>query len=544
MKILLVLFALLLAGFSPKAFAQPLTALDSSFSQDGILDVDSLELISIEKVFVALQSDGKIVTAATYGYWAGTYQMGAQLMRFHPNGSRDSSFGQAGGLWLRGSGSENCIGLQILPDGRIVTATATGVLQGNSYTLRRLLQNGTPDPSFNDSGKVVFAPTGTQGQVYYNALAVQPDGGILLTGHWSVPPLYHFLNTFRHTAAGAPDSAYGLNGRVSVELFNTYKIDGRVIAAQPDGSFLIGGMAQDTPLWYNRNKAVLARCLANGVLDTTFNAGLGFLKHTTPGERHSAITSVLVRPNGKILASVISQRRFEGPWICSVMQLTAAGVPDASFGSGGFTVVDSTDGEVAYGSPPQLALQADGRVLVSFVDGMDTATKKFAVRRLTTNGGADNTFGAGGKVGTRVSPARPGGASGIAVQPNGKILVAGSSTHALSGYASLGIVRYHPYIFFTGVPGTQGFASKPSLRLYPNPATGAVQVAYTLPSSADVHICLQDMQGRMQQTIARAHRSDGKHDEEFLLPELLPPGTYILSVRGGSFAASAVLVKQ
>jgi uncharacterized delta-60 repeat protein len=542
MKNLPVLVGLLFAAFSPKAFAQPATALDSSFSQDGILDVDSLRLTSVGKIYLALQSDGKILTAGTYAYWptTGQHQMGALLTRFLANGDRDSSFGQDGELMLAGNGNENCIGLQLLPDGRIVTATASSVFQGNRYTLYRVLPSGAPDASFNDSGKVVFAPTLTQGHIYYNALAVQPDGGILLTGHWSVPPLYHFLNTFRHTTAGVPDSAYGLYGRASVELFNTYKIDGRVIAVQPDGSFLIGGLVQDTPLSFNRNKALLARCLPSGALDTGFGTGLGFFKHATPGQRHSAVTSVIVRPNGKILAAVVTQNSFEGSWTISVLQLTTSGLLDVSFGNGGIAIADSSSDDAAWKYPPQLALQADGRTLISFADGMDAATGRFAVRRLTASGAPDNSFGAGGKVVTRVSASRPGGATSIAVQPNGKILTAGTSEHAMSGYTTLGIARYHPYIFFTGLLSEP---DKPTLHLYPNPTSGAVRLEYSLPALADVRICLQDVQGRTQQTFLRAHQAPGIHSEELAFSEL-PPGSYILSVRGGNYASSAVVVKQ
>lgn len=546
MKTLLVLFNLLIANaFVPKASAQPLTALDSTFSSDGILVQDSLQRISIGKLHLAIQTDGKLLTAGTYGFWGTSqFQMGAILTRFHPDGRRDSSFGQAGVLQLLGNTNENTIGLHVLPDGRIITATATDVYQGNSYTLHRLLSNGAHDPSFNDSGKVVYKPNVSPGNTYYRHLAVQPDGKVLLTGEWWQGALFNFLNVFRHEANGRPDSSYGLYGRSSNILFNTYKIVGHTMTHQPDGKLLVAGSAQDTPVWLNRNKAVIARCLPDGSLDTSFNDGLGYFKHATPGERGSCATSVLVQPNGKILMATFSQRRYEGPLVCSVIQLRADGQLDSLFGIAGKVEVDSIIEHLAYNAPPTLALQADGRILIAYTEGMDTATQRFAVRRLLVSGSTDNSFGSDGKVSTRVS-SLPGQASAIAVQPDGRIVAAGVNVHPSTSYTSLGMVRYHPYIT---LPSTTVAASpistEPALHIFPNPAHDAVHVSCVFDAAGAVQASLYDAAGRIAQQWSLGTQKGGRMDVSLRFAPALPPGQYLLRLESGGQAMSEALIKR
>jgi uncharacterized delta-60 repeat protein len=521
--------------------ATQLTALDSSFSSDGIVEVDSLQRLGAGKTHLAIQADGKILTAGTYGYWSTSqYEMGALLMRFHPDGRVDSTFGQAGVARLRGNANENTIGLHILPNGRIITGTATGIWQGNSYTLHRLMPNGSPDSTFNDSGKVVYRPNPSPGNTYYRHLSVQADGKILMTGEWWQPPLSNFLNVFRHNANGSPDSSYGYFGRSSNGLPNTYRITGHTMALQPDGKLLVAGSAQDTPLWHNRNKAVVARCNPDGILDTSFNGGTGHIKYATPGERASSAHSLALQPDGKILVATISQRRFEGPWLCGVLRLHADGRLDSTFGINGKVETDSIRSNLALHAPPQLALQADGRILLSYTEGLGLDSQKFAVRRLLANGSPDLSFGSDGRVSTRVSASRQSHASSITVQANGRIVVTGVNVPTNSGATSLGIVRYHPYIT---LPSAIAVTSEllPTLHIFPNPARHAVYLSYALDEAADVHVMLCDAQGRGIRVLGVMRHVAGYHEDCLQLPKDAQPGQYILTVSGGKLKASSIL---
>src|SRR5205085_6356209 len=101
------------------------------------------------------------------------------------------------------------------------------------------------------------------------------------------------------------------------------------------------------------------------------------------------------------------------------------GTLDATFGSGGkVTTVFGTNGAVALA----LALQPDGKIVAAGVTA--SSTSNFALARYNTNGTLDTSFGSGGKVTTNFS----GGndyARGVAIQADGKIVVAGSSNIGL-----------------------------------------------------------------------------------------------------------------
>ena len=107
-------------------------------------------------------------------------------------------------------------------------------------------------------------------------------------------------------------------------------------------------------------------------------------------------------------------------------QAQTAGTLDSSFGSGGKVITDFG----AEDSAQAISIQADGKILVG-----GTANEDFAVARYNPNGSLDTTFGSGGKVTTDFGSRED--ASDIALQKDGKIIVVGS---ALSDFA---VVRYN-----------------------------------------------------------------------------------------------------
>ena len=68
-------------------------------------------------------------------------------------------------------------------------------------------------------------------------------------------------------------------------------------------------------------------------------------------------------------------------------------------------------------------LQPDGKIVVG---GYTQADEKVAVARLNSNGSPDSTFGAAGKATVDFGVATFGNA--VALQPNGRIVVAGQRT--------------------------------------------------------------------------------------------------------------------
>src|SRR5207253_11097362 len=126
------------------------------------------------------------------------------------------------------------------------------------------------------------------------------------------------------------------------------------------------------------------------------------------------------------------------------MQLAQAGDGDLgrTFGTGGTVMTDlnrSTDLANA------VAIQSDGKLVVvgQTYKNNDYSTEDFAVTRYNTDGTLDNTFGRGGKVRTDF-PGLAAVSSAVVIQPDGKIVVAGSAFPLFTFAGNFEVVRYNP----------------------------------------------------------------------------------------------------
>ena len=114
----------------------------------------------------------------------------------------------------------------------------------------------------------------------------------------------------------------------------------------------------------------------------------------------------------------------------------AAGDLDPTFGMGGTVTTNFTSREdVAY----PMAVQADGKIVVAGTSGFARFARfaRFALARYNADGSLDTTFGGDGKVTTNLSR-QDDVAYGLAIQPDGKIVVAGTS-----GFARFALARYN-----------------------------------------------------------------------------------------------------
>ncbi|HKP52245.1 MAG TPA: delta-60 repeat domain-containing protein [Chloroflexia bacterium] len=110
---------------------------------------------------------------------------------------------------------------------------------------------------------------------------------------------------------------------------------------------------------------------------------------------------------------------------------------DTSFDGNGMQSIDFNSNDLAYG----VAIQADGKIVVAgFASTSSNNSKDFAVARLNTNGGLDTSFSSDGKVTTDFS----GGydwANGVAIQSDGKIVAVGYAT--TSNGSDFALARYN-----------------------------------------------------------------------------------------------------
>ena len=102
--------------------------------------------------------------------------------------------------------------------------------------------------------------------------------------------------------------------------------------------------------------------------------------------------------------------------------MAAPGQPDPSFGSAGKTVIDFGGSDGAWA----MAAQPDRKIVLAGETSAGASPNDFAVVRLNESGSPDASFGTGGKKTIDVA----GGddrAFAVALQPDGKIVVAGQS---------------------------------------------------------------------------------------------------------------------
>jgi uncharacterized delta-60 repeat protein len=144
----------------------------------------------------------------------------------------------------------------------------------------------------------------------------------------------------------------------------------------------------------------------------------------TPGRAFFAIAVTLTLLAGRELAQ------------------SAAGDLDPTFGTGGMVTTDinrSTDIANA------VAIQADGKLVVvgETYKHNDFSTEDFVVTRYNTNGTLDNTFGVGGRVRTDF-PGLAAVPSSVVIQTDGKIVVAGGAFPLFTFLGNFEMVRYNP----------------------------------------------------------------------------------------------------
>nr|WP_269820052.1 hypothetical protein [Azotobacter chroococcum] len=306
-------------------------------------------------------------------------------------------------------------GLALQSDDRILIGG-----QGSSnFGVVRLNADGTFDPSFSGDGKATFDIAGDYD--YGRSLAVQSDGRVLLAGYSFNPGTgNHDFSAIRLNANGTLDTGFSGDGRFIFDSSDDYGYD---LAVQADGKILLGGSI-------NSDFGAI-RLNADGSLDTGFGSA-GMVTFDIAGDS-DYVHGLVVQPDGKILLAGFSFNPGNGTYDFSVSRLNADGTLDAGFGSGGTVTFDGggNGDDHAYG----LSVQADGKILLG-----GSTNDDFGVIRLNADGTLDTGFGSGGKAVFDIAGDSDDGRS-LAVQPDGRILLAGFSFNPGNGTYDFSALR-------------------------------------------------------------------------------------------------------
>ncbi len=396
-------------------WAQP-GSLDTTFGTTG--KVTTSMGPGADKIYaLALQPDGKIVAGGIQNITG--IDNDFALARYNPDGSLDTTFGTGGKVTTPiGNGDDQLKAILIQSDGKIVASGPTDSDPTTSVifdaALVRYNTDGSLDTSFGTAG-IVTSRFGPPGYLFVvNAIGIQSDNKLVVAGIYNGGANGNEFFAIRYTSTGALDNSFG-SGGVVFTSFGTSSDTCYGMTIQPDGKIVLCGTAIVPGL---QPDFALARYNTDGSLDTTF--GTGGLVTTDFGNGYSENgNKVTIQPDGKlILAGFIYGTSTD----YALARYNPDGSLDTAFGTGG-KVTTGIGTLQDYGA--SVLLQTDNKIIVSGYSSI--ALYDFSMARYNTDGTLDTSFGTGGKVNTDFNSGSDDYAYASALQPDGKIILAGAS---------------------------------------------------------------------------------------------------------------------
>lgn len=275
---------------------------------------------------------------------------------------------------------------------------------------------GRTNPSTLAKG-VVITPVSTVDNEA-NAMAIQKDGKIVVAGYSNTD-----YAVVRYNTDGTLDSVFGVGGIVKTSL-RCGDEHTSAIAIQTDGRIVVAGSTNNG----KANDFAVIRYNENGTLDPSF--GKGGIAITSIHEGDDNASGVAIQADGKIV--VAGSTNNGSNFNFALIRYNPNGTLDPAFGKGGIVTIGIRNGDDQVSA---LAIQPDGKIVVAGYSNTDLALARF-----NQNGTLDPAFGDGGKVITSIRSGEDE-ASAISLQPDGKIVVAGSSNNGLN--FDFAVVRYN-----------------------------------------------------------------------------------------------------
>jgi uncharacterized delta-60 repeat protein len=379
---------------------------------------------------VALQPDGKIVTAGLRYNGGSSNYYDFAVSRFNPNGSPDTTFGTNGTVFTDVSGqSDRAHAVVIQPNGEILVGGTGGDGPHFFWVLARYNPDGTLDTTFGNGGKLVTNPSPSG---YYNELwdlALQPDGKILAAGNIDTGSDTEFA-VARYNPNGSLDTYFGASGIATSHPTPGGGDRAYSVLVQPDGGIvLVGGTNGGNSV----SHFALSRFMPWGYLDYTFGSG-GTVITDIPGNYEEAFDAAL-QPDGKIVA--VGQTDLSGSFPSvydfALARYNANGSLDTSFGSGGIVTTNFGGNDQAEG----VALAGDGRIVVT---GGGVTKSNSTMYTVIADYNADGSLG-------NSYLGRNTGVQGqaLAIQPDGRVVAVSSQNTAFGGF----VERFNPVMLIS-----------------------------------------------------------------------------------------------
>lgn len=276
------------------------------------------------------------------------------------------------------------------------------------------------DPTFGIGGKVTVTPgPGASDFGRFTSVALQTDGKIVAAGQFEGQ-----ARAMRLNADGSTDLSFHIAGHFDLAEYMSKFLDVKI---QPDGKILLAGEYYSGIVGAGNYDFIAIRLDANGWPDMTFGVGGKMIIDRSGFADYC--TSLALQTDGKIVLAGYINSLNSG-----IIRLHANGQRDSTFGINGWVIG-------AYGSADQVDVAPDGKIVLAGHSSAAHGYQLMALRHLS-NGSLDTSFNHTGIVYTLAGD--PGGnfGRGMKVQPDGKIIVAGSGGFGSEG-GNFVAVRYN-----------------------------------------------------------------------------------------------------
>lgn len=207
---------------------------------------------------------------------------------------------------------------------------------------------------------------------------------------------------------------------VFFDIADDFSDDGLGMALQPDGKTIMVGRID---VGGNQQDFGAARINTDGTLDLSF--GLGG-RTTIPfdlgQDDTDSATGVAIAPDGKIVIA---------GWVDTatsidfgIVRLSSSGALDPTFDGDGRATVAFDAGGTNQDIGTSVAVQPDGKIVVAGSSDVTGSEFSMSVARLNVDGSLDTTFSTDGRT-TIFTTVGSSSASSVLVQPNGSIVLMG-----------------------------------------------------------------------------------------------------------------------
>jgi len=229
----------------------------------------------------------------------------------------------------------------------------------------------------------------------------------------------------RYNSDGSLDNTFGINGIVIMRVFMRNDF-GYGVVVQPDGKIVVAGGSWNGNDW----DVLVMRFNSDGTPDISFGS-YGVVVYDSGSDEESY--GIALQQNGEI---VVVGYKFSYGLPCHdalIVRYNSDGTLDRTFGEGGITIYNSRLDGLDFGSA--VALQPDGKIVVAGYSNTGFSIYEAFVLRYNSNGSLDSTFGEDGVV--IYNNFYQDFGYGVAIQPNGKIVVVGEE------YGDSLVLRYN-----------------------------------------------------------------------------------------------------